>query len=115
MNKPKYIDCACKGGILRLELIDWAGEDWTRDYPGVYLSFWEPAHIDSWKGPFWHRVKMAWKEFKGKLNHDDFIIDEREKLVELRNTLSVLINEWDVLEKKIEDARKNKNPNSSID
>jgi hypothetical protein len=103
--RPKYIDCACKGEILRLELIDWAREDWSKDYPGVYLSFWENTHIDSWKQPFWHRVKMAWKEFKGKLTHDDFIIDEREKLVELRNTLSVLISEWDVLEKKIKDGK----------
>ena len=105
-NKPKIIDCACHGHVLRLELVDWLS--WE-GYPGVYLSFWSPSAFVDKGHNFWHRFKQAWRYFKGDLVEDDLVIYEKEKLVEFRDTLNSLISEWEAFDKEKAERKEEKN------
>jgi hypothetical protein len=104
-NKSKIIDCDCKGHLLRLELVDWL--DWD-EYPGVYLSFWSPSSCVGRGYGIWFRLKQAWKYFKGDLVEDDFAICQKEKLIEFRDTLNLLISEWEAFDKEKAERKEEK-------
>lgn len=105
--KPKYVECVCGNHLLKLECMDWAYPEtdeyehipWNFVYPGVFLSFWEVGNYSDNRRSFLDRLKNAYKEFKGKLTKDDLVIHKREKLIEFRDALNQLIEEWGELEK----------------
>jgi hypothetical protein len=90
------ITCDCETHLMRFELEDWEEEG----CPQVYISLWEQGHNTDRKGSFWHRLKYAWREFRGTAVHDNISIGHKEKLVELRNIVNGLIKRWDDMEKK---------------
>lgn len=97
-TEPRIIDCSCRGHILRLELVDWFKDD---GFPSVYLSFWSPTAFVDCGYNLINRIRCAWQFFKNKYTADDFVIQDKEDLRKLRDTLTGLLEEWEEIEKHV--------------
>lgn len=92
--KIDVVTCSCEGELLRFEIYDLD----NRGVPEVDISMWQVGAFQDNRTPFWHRVKNAWREFRGKLNHDNICITSKEKLVEMRDIVEELIERWEDIE-----------------
>ncbi len=94
--KIDVITCSCEGELIRFDLTDW-GQD---GLPMVYMSFWEIKCCGNSRQSFLQRVKNGWLEFRGKLVHDEFCINEKKKLLELQGIVNDLVKQWEEEERK---------------
>ena len=80
--KRQIIWCECGAHALSVEKERWGDDGGTID---TSICLWRMEGISRMRDTFIGRLRIAWRALRGKLYHDDLILDEQNvaRLVEI--------------------------------